>query len=53
MVSELFARTYFPNQDPISQRLTIAGGLPMEVEIVGVSAAAQYGPVKFAPPPGR
>jgi predicted permease len=51
VISDLFARTYFPNENPIGRRLTITGGLPMEVEIVGISAPAHYGPVKFASPP--
>lgn len=51
VVSDLFARTYFPNQNPIGRRLAIAGGMPMEVEIIGVSAAAHYGAIKFASPP--
>jgi predicted permease len=51
VVSDLFARTYFPGQNPIGRRLTIAGGMPMEVEIIGVSAPAHYGPIKFASPP--
>ena len=51
VVSDLFARTYFPGQNPVGRRLTIGGGMPMAVEIVGVSAPAQYGPVKFTSPP--
>jgi predicted permease len=51
VVSDLFARTYFPNENPVGRRLTIGGGMPMELEIIGVSAAAHYGPVKFASPP--
>jgi predicted permease len=51
VISDLFARTYFPNQNPVGRRLSIAGGMPMDVEIVGVATAAQYGPVKFASPP--
>jgi macrolide transport system ATP-binding/permease protein len=51
VVSELFARTYFPNQNPVGRQLTIGGGMPMAVEIIGVSAPAHYGPVKFTSPP--
>lgn len=51
VISELFARTYFAGQDPIGRRLSIGGGMPMEVEIVGVSAAAHYGPVRYDSPP--
>jgi macrolide transport system ATP-binding/permease protein len=51
VVSDLFARTYFPDQNPVGRRLTIGGGMPMEVEVIGVSAPAHYGPVKFASPP--
>ena len=51
VISELFARTYFANENPIGRRLTIGRGMPMEVEIIGVSAAAHYGPIKYASPP--
>ena len=51
VISDLFARTYFAGENPVGRRLTISGGLPMEVEIVGVSAPAHYGPVKYASPP--
>jgi macrolide transport system ATP-binding/permease protein len=51
VISDLFARTYFPNQNPVGRRLSIGGGMAMEVEIVGVSAPAHYGPVKIASPP--
>lgn len=51
VISESFARTYFPDVDPIGRHLQITGGLPMEVEIIGVSSAAHYGPVKRESPP--
>jgi predicted permease len=50
VISDLFARTYFPNQNPIGRHLTTAGSMPMEVEIVGVAAPAHYGPVKSEVP---
>ncbi|MGH9218975.1 MAG: ABC transporter permease, partial [Vicinamibacterales bacterium] len=53
VVSELFARTHFPNQDPIGRHVKIEGragafccGNALDLEIVGVAAAAQYGPLK-------
>ncbi len=51
VISEPFARAYFPNQNPVGRRLSIGGGMPMEVEIVGVSAPAHYGPVRYTSPP--
>ena len=44
VVSDLFARTYFPNQNPIGRRLTIGGGMPMEVEIIGDLGAGALRP---------
>ena len=53
VVSELFARTHFPNQNPIGRRVRIEGkagafccGNALDLEIVGIAAAAQYGPLK-------
>jgi predicted permease len=52
VVSETFARTFFPNQDPLGRQLHIGGSPgPLDVEIVGVAAAARYGPLKFTNPP--
>jgi len=51
VVSELFARTFFLNQNPIGRRLTVGGNSKMELEIVGVAATAQYGPLKYTVPP--
>jgi len=56
VVSELFARTYFGDEDPIGRHLEIGGSLrvgatPRVLEIVGVSANARYGGLKGEPPP--
>jgi predicted permease len=36
VVDEVFARTYFPNVDPVGQRLKVANFADSQVEIVGV-----------------
>ena len=47
VVSELFARTWLPDQDPIGRQIRIAArGAPVDVEIVGVAATARYGGLK-------
>jgi predicted permease len=51
VISDLFAKTFFAGQNPVGRRITIGGSLPMDVEIVGVSATARYGPLKYAVPP--
>ena len=51
VINDLFARTFFPNENPVGRRLQMSGSSAMEVEIVGVAAAAHYGPVKIQVPP--
>ena len=56
VVSDLFARTYFGNADPIGRRLEIGGSLtvdgkPLVCEVVGVAATARYGGLKGVTPP--
>jgi predicted permease len=51
VVSELFARTYFGDENPLGQRLKVGGSSAMEAEIVGVAATARYGGLKGATPP--
>ena len=50
VVSDLFARTFFGNRDPIGQHIRI-GVQPVDVEIVGVAATARYGGLKSNIPP--
>jgi predicted permease len=56
VVSELFARTYFGDGDPIGRRIEIEGslrvaGAPLVLEVVGVAATARYGGLKRDTPP--
>ena len=55
VVSELFAKTYLGNADPIGRRIQIGGSLrvggePADLEIVGVAANARYGGLKGTNP---
>jgi predicted permease len=56
VVSERFARTNFGDADPIGRHIEVGGslrvnGVPLDLEIVGVAANAQYGGLKRANPP--
>jgi macrolide transport system ATP-binding/permease protein len=51
VVSDLFARTYFGDQDPIGRRLKVGGSLDLEPEVIGVAATARYGGLKRKTPP--
>ncbi len=51
VISELFAQNFFPNQNPLGRHIKVAGSSPMEVEVVGVSATARYGGLKYVVPP--
>jgi predicted permease len=52
VVSELFARSFLPNQNPLGRHIN-AGvtGTPLDLEVIGVAAEARYGPLKGANPP--
>ena len=50
VVSDLFARTFFGDRDPIGRKIQI-GEDRLEVEIVGVAATARYGGLKGDIPP--
>jgi macrolide transport system ATP-binding/permease protein len=51
VVSDLFARTYFGQENPVGRRLTVGGSSPLEAEIIGVAATARYGGLKSSVPP--
>jgi predicted lysophospholipase L1 biosynthesis ABC-type transport system permease subunit len=51
VISDLFARTVFPNQNPLGRHIKVSGSSPLDLEIIGVSATARYGGLKYAIPP--
>ncbi|OFW47194.1 MAG: multidrug ABC transporter substrate-binding protein [Acidobacteria bacterium RIFCSPLOWO2_12_FULL_67_14b] len=52
VISDLFARTFFPNQNPLGRHIKVGGSAgPLELEVIGVAATARYGPLKYAIPP--
>ena len=51
VVSDLFARTYFGDENPLGRRIKVGGSSPLEPEIVGVAATARYGGLKRSIPP--
>ena len=51
VVSDLFARTYFGDENPLGHRLKVGGSGALEPEIVGVAATARYGGLKGSVPP--
>jgi predicted permease len=56
VVSELFARKNFGDDDPIGRRIEVGGslkvgGAPLVLEIVGIAASARYGGLKRDVPP--
>ena len=49
VVSEAYVKSYFPNQNPLGQHISISRGPTLkarEVEIVGVAANVRYGALK-------
>jgi predicted permease len=51
VVSEAYVKTYFPDQNPLGQHISISRRPPLkdrDVEIVGVAANARYGDLKGA-----
>jgi macrolide transport system ATP-binding/permease protein len=53
VVSDLFARTYFGEENPIGRHVTLGGRNRrlVELEIIGVAATARYGGLKRSIPP--
>ena len=51
IVNQAFARTYFPNQNPLGQRIGQATASPVPVEIVGVVEDLREGPLSEEIPP--
>ena len=51
VVNELFARTYFGDENPVGRRITLGGPDPHDMEIIGVAANARYGGLKGQIPP--
>jgi predicted permease len=51
VVSDLFAKRNFGDEDPIGRHIKIGGSLPLDLEIVGVAATARYGGLKYEIPP--
>ena len=53
VVSDLFARTNFGDEDPVGRHIKVAfgGGMDLDLEIVGVAATVRYGGLKHENPP--
>jgi predicted permease len=51
VVSDLFARTYFGEENPLGRYLEVRGSSPLKPQIIGVAATARYGGIKGSTPP--
>ena len=51
IINETFARTYFPDDEPIGKRLIIDLGEPATCEIIGVAADIKQFSLQFGPSP--
>jgi predicted permease len=51
VVNEVFARTYFANDNPIGRHFVLSISTPVDLEIIGVSRTARYDSLKGDIPP--
>jgi predicted permease len=51
VVSDLFAHTYFRDQNPIGRQIKLGGDAQRDLEIIGVAGQARYGGLKGDVPP--
>jgi hypothetical protein len=53
VVNELFTKSFFGNENPLGQRISLGGfnGGPRDLEIVGVCTNVRYGGLKRDIPP--
>jgi macrolide transport system ATP-binding/permease protein len=51
VISDQFAKTFFPSQNPLGRHIKVAGSSPLDLEVIGVSANARYGGLKYVNPP--
>jgi macrolide transport system ATP-binding/permease protein len=51
VVSDLFARTYFRDENAVGRHIRVGTRSPVDLEIVGVAATARYGGLKTEIPP--
>jgi macrolide transport system ATP-binding/permease protein len=51
VVSDLFAHTYFRDENPIGRHIMLGGRAPRDLEIIGVVGSVRYGGLKGDIPP--
>ena len=51
VVSDLFARTFFANQNPLGRHVQVRSRFSIDLEVIGVAADARYGGLKGTNPP--
>jgi predicted permease len=51
VVSDLFARTFFQNQNPLGRHIQVRSDFSTDLEVIGVAADARYGGLKGTNPP--